>query len=115
MDNYRVKFTRQAEKSLETIVKYISQDLMNPSAAIDLLQLIDKETESLSNMPERIRLTPEQPWHDKGIRRKRVKNYYIYFWIHKDARRVQILDITYTGRNQRQQLANMMKDSRKGD
>ncbi len=29
-------------------------------------------------MPERIKLTEEEPWRSQGIHRMRVKNYYVY-------------------------------------
>lgn len=75
-----------------------------------LLQLFRKEIKALSSMAESINLTPEQPWHDEGIRRKRVKNYYIYFWIDKDAQKVQVTDVIYIGRDQSKQLENMSLD-----
>lgn len=58
-------------------------------------------------MPERIKLTEEEPWHSKGIHRMRVKNYYVYFWIDEDNSKVQIIAVIYVARNQAAQLELM--------
>lgn len=104
MDDYQVVVTGDAEKSMRSIAEYISVELVNPEAAVNLLRLFGKEIMSLSNMPSRIKLTPEQPWHDLGIRRKRVKNYYLYFKVDNEERVVYVMDVVYTKRNQEDQL-----------
>jgi toxin ParE1/3/4 len=107
MVEYQVKVTKHAENAMREIAQYISRELMNETAAINHLQLFQKEIKALSNMPESIKLIPEQPWHDEGIRRKRVKNFYICFWIDADAKKVQVTDVIYVGRDQSRQLENM--------
>ncbi len=61
-------------------------------------------------MPERIKLTDEEPWRSEGIHRMRVKNYYIYFWIDEDNHRVQITSVIYVARDQVAQLELMEMD-----
>ena len=81
MDEYRIRITRQARDHLREIRRYIEYELLAPIAAKNTIAAIKTKMQSLTHMPSRIHLTPEQPWHDQGVRRDRVKNYYIYFWI----------------------------------
>lgn len=104
MDEYRVVVTDSAEQAIRDIAEYIAIELQNPKAAVNILELFGKEIISLSNMPSRIKRIPEQPWHDLGIRRKAVKNYYLYFWVNEEKRIVSIIDVIYSRRNQKEQL-----------
>ena len=59
---------------------------------------------TLDRMPERIKLTPEEPWHSQGVRRMLVKNYYVYFWINEDRHTVEITDVIYARSDQTARL-----------
>ena len=107
MDEYRIRITRQARDHLREIRRYIEYELLAPIAAKNTIAAIKSEMQSLTYMPGRIHLTPEQPWHDQGVHRDRVKNYYIYFWIDEENRRVQIIGVIYVRRNQSRQLEQM--------
>jgi hypothetical protein len=61
---------------LREIRKHIECELLAPVAAKNTVAAIKAEMQSLTHMPARIHLTPEQPWHDQGVRRDRVNNYY---------------------------------------
>ena len=107
MNEYRIKITRQAREQLKEIRRYIEKELLSPNAAANTLAAIKKEIQALPIMPARIHLTPEQPWYDYGIRRDRVKNYYIYFWIDEEKKIVQIMAVIYVRRDQSRQLEQM--------
>ena len=107
MNEYRIKITSQAREQLREIRRYIEKVLLSPTTAANTLAVIKKEMQALSIMPARIHLTPEQPWHDQGIRRDRVKNYYIYFWIDEEKKIVQIIAVIYARRDQSRQLEQM--------
>ena len=109
MDDYRIRITRQARDHLREIRRYIEQELLAPAAAKNTIMTIREEIQSLAHMPDRIHLTPEYPWHDQGIHRYRVKNYYIYFWIDEEHRIVQIIGVIYVRRDQSRQLKQMDK------
>ena len=72
-----------------------------------MLRTFQVEIAKLKMMPQRIPLTPEEPWHSVGIRRMLVKNYNIYFWIDDEKSIVQITDVIYGRRNQPKQLMDM--------
>ena len=104
MEQYRIRITRQAREHLLEIRRYIEKELLAPSAAKNTIAAIKTEIQSLSNMPSRVHLTPEEPWRSYGVRRTRVKNYYVYFWINEEAKTVQIISVIYVKRDQARQL-----------
>ncbi|EHJ53182.1 hypothetical protein STRMA_1033 [Streptococcus macacae NCTC 11558] len=55
-------------------------------------------------MPTSYRVIDEEPWGSQGVRKIRVKNYYIYYWVDEPNLEVFILSIIYAKRNQRQEL-----------
>lgn len=61
-------------------------------------------------MPERIKLTEEEPWRTDGIHRMRVANFYVYFWIDEDNRKVQVIAVIFVARDQTAQLKLMEQD-----
>lgn len=63
-------------------------------------------------MPERIKLTEEEPWRSEGIHRMRVRNYYVYFWIDDENDRVQVTSVIYVARDQAAQLILMQNETR---
>ena len=110
MKKYTVRITKQARDHLRGIKAYIANELLAPDAAQNTIAALKKEIKSLSEMPERIMLTDEEPWHSEGIRRMRVKNYYVYFWIDRDKSKVQVTSVIYIARNQTAQLELMEKE-----
>lgn len=107
MHEYKVIITNHALHSMKEIRDYIAQELLNPTAAIRHLELFRSEMKKLSDMPERHKLIDEQPWHNEGVRKVRVKNYYIYFWISEEELAVYVTDVIYTGSDQPKRLEQM--------
>lgn len=107
MRTYEVRITRQARNHLREIKSYIADELLVPKAANNTISRLKKEIKSLSQMPERIKLTDEEPWRNKGIHRMRVNNYYMYFWIDEENGRVQVTSVIYVARDQSKQLEFM--------
>lgn len=104
MDKYRIKITRQAKEHLMLIRQYIAVELKEPTSAQKLLELLKSEMLSLETMPHRVKCIDEQPWHDLGFRKIKVKNYYIYFVIDENNKEIQILAVIYVRRDQSKQL-----------
>ena len=104
---YIVKITTQAEEQLQAIVKYIACELKVPKAALHLLDEIERSISSLSQFPQRVALTEEEPWRSAGIHKMPVKNFLVYFWIDEENRKVQVTAIIYGRRDQIKQLSQM--------
>lgn len=107
MKTYTVRITRQAREHLRGIKSYIAEELLAPDAAKNTMAVLKREIKSLSRMPERVKLTEEEPWGSEGIHRMRVKNYYVYFWIDEDNSKVQVTSVIYGARDQTAQLELM--------
>lgn len=109
-DRYEVKVTGHAEASMREIAQYIAFELLAPEAAVNLLMTLQQEIGKLEHTPHRIHLTPEEPWHSEGVRRLAVKNFYVYFWIDEDRKKIQVIDVIYIKRDQQRQLMAMPLD-----
>ena len=104
MKSYSVIVTPQALRHMEDIKRYISVSLQAPTTARNLILLLRKEMRSLSTMPDRTPLTPEEPWHSKGIHKMPVKNYIVYYWVDEEHLMVRIIAVIYARRDQKRAL-----------
>jgi len=104
---YIIKITAQAEEQLQEIIKYITSELKAPKAALCLLDEIEHSISSLSQFPQRVTLTEEEPWRSYGIHKMPVRNFIIYFWIDEENSKVQVTAVIYGKRDQLKQLSQM--------
>lgn len=105
-DHYKLVILPEAQNDIRTIILYIARELAAPQAALNLQDEFQKEINSLARMPKRIKTVDEQPWKDAGIRKTRVKNYYIYFLVDDDEMAVKVNAVIYVGRDQTRQMAD---------
>ena len=103
-DYYKLIILPEAQQDIRNIVLYIAQELFSPQAALDLQDDFYKAIKKLSYMPKRINTIVEKPWGSKGIRKIRVRNYYIYFLIDDNKMTVNINAVIYIGRDQGKQM-----------
>ncbi|MBQ8052491.1 MAG: type II toxin-antitoxin system RelE/ParE family toxin [Lachnospiraceae bacterium] len=106
MSEYKLIMLPEAQKDIRDIVLYIARDLASPQAALSLQADFEKTIKSLAERPKRIKTVNEQPWKDAGIRKIRVKNYYIYFLVDDDEMAVKVIAVIYIGRSQTKQMAD---------
>lgn len=92
---------------MQGIVKYIASELKVPEAALHLLNEMEHSIASLSQFPQRVSLTEEEPWCSCGVRKMPVKNFLIYFWIDEENSKVQVTAVIYGKRDQLKQLLQM--------
>lgn len=69
MNEHEVRVTRQALEQIKEIVHYISNDLMAPDAAHNLLDKMKAEITKLSSLPKKHDLIDEEPWWTEGVRK----------------------------------------------
>ena len=103
---YNLIILPEAQKDIRDIVIYIARELAAPQAALNLQVEFEKAINTLAERPKRIKTVNEQPWKDVGIRKIRVKNYYIYFLVDDDEVAVKVNAVIYTGRDQTKQMAD---------
>ena len=107
MNEYEVRVTRQALEQMKEIVHYISNDLIAPDAAGNLLDKMKAEITKLSSFPKKQALIDEEPWRTDGVRKLVVNNFLIYYWVDDENNRVQVTAVIYSIRDQIRQLSNM--------
>ena len=107
MNEYEVRVTRLALGQMKEIVHYISNDLMAPDAADNLLDKMKAEITKLSSFPKKYALIDEEPWRTEGVRKIVVKNFLIYYWVDDENNRVQVTAVIYSMRDQIRKLSNM--------
>lgn len=105
MKKYSVEVTLQAQEQMRDIAVYVAKELMNRDAALGLLDSFEEAILSLEEFPERVALTPEEPWRSEGVHQLVVENFNIYFWI--DDKTVRVTAVVYQKRDQRRQLEKM--------
>lgn len=86
------------------IARYITVELEEPDAALRLLDEFNVRIAGLSEFPNRIALTPEEPWHTDGIHRMPVKNFLVYFWVDDSNLEVHVTAVVYGKRDQKSQI-----------
>lgn len=107
MDTYEIIMTPDAIADLAELRDYIADVLHVPDVALNHIRVIRGEISMLSEMPERVKLVDDEPWHSMGIRRINAKNFYVYFRISLSEHRVYILNIIYKKRDQLKMLGKM--------
>jgi len=108
---YKTIILPEAQQDIRSIILYIARELAAPQAALDLEEAFREKILSLRECPERIKTVDEQPWKDVGIRKIRVRNYYICFLIDDEKMSVKINAVIYVKRDQiRQMIDRRMTD-----
>lgn len=105
--DFAIIVTPQAQRHLQHIRDYIAYELKARENAKNTLDFLVSEMKKLSYMPHRISVVKEEPWMQREIRRLRAKNFYIYFLINEEQRKVYILAVIYVKREQTRQLSWM--------
>lgn len=101
METYNVTVEPNAENSITGISDYISDELKAPDAADNTVKAILKAIRGLDFMPQRYAVLPEDFLEKTGVRRMQVRNYFIYFHVDEYQKQVNIIDVLYVGREQR--------------
>ena len=107
MDTYKIFFTEFAMAQFREVYDYISCVLFSPEIAYDWSVRVEKKIQALEYMPERIRMTAESPWKERGVHCFAVENFYAYFIIDDDSKEVWITAFIYSKRDQKRQLQIM--------
>jgi len=106
-EKFKLIILPEAQKDIRNIILYIARELAAPQAALNLNNELKNAINSLSEMPKRIKTVNEQPWKNAGIRKLRVKNYYIYFLVDDKEEAVKVIAVIFVGRDQAKQLPDI--------
>ena len=87
---YFLDITSLAETDIFEAAKYIKEQLLNPTAADNLIDTVEMAINSLSVMLSRHALVNDDSLAIEGIRFIPVKNYLIFYTIREERRTVVI-------------------------
>ena len=99
MANYRIDLSLPAENDLRDILHYIATQLLEPQTALEMLNFIEAEVNTLSFMPQRQPLIRDKRLAKLGYRLLPVKNYLVFYSINEEEQMVNIERILYKRRN----------------
>lgn len=101
---YRIIFSKNARDDLIGIVRYISDELLEPNIAKKLSYRILGCINSLDEFPNRHRLCDHQEWKERGLRILPARNYLVFYLVDEKARAVKIYRIIYGKRDLKNQI-----------
>ncbi len=105
MDGYEIILTPDAEEDLWELRNYIADVLLSPGTALEYVRAVREEIASLAQFPARFKPLDDEPWHSRSVRRLLAKNYFVYYWIDELRKRVYVMNVIYSRRDQLQALA----------
>jgi len=103
---YHIDITGPAENDIQDAVKYIAEQLLNPSAANKLVDDAVHAVNSLSNMPDRHALVKDEALAGLGFRFIPVNKYLAFYIIREETKTVVIQRFLYGRRD----WINFLKD-----
>lgn len=101
MERFDVRISERADSDIRAALLYISKELRNPQAALDLADALTDEIASLKYMPERYPLLPDSYLASLGYRKTSVNNRLIFYTVDAEHRIVNIARVLYSRRNWR--------------
>ena len=99
MNKYSVKIYSRAYQDLELIYKYIAEELLEPSTAMEIVEGLEKSIFSLEEQPERGVIRRIGAYANQGYRQIFYKNYTIIYRVVKMKNEVHIITVRYTPSN----------------
>ena len=96
---YSYRFTEKAEQDFDEILRYISVDLANPTAAQNLGRKIFEQINVVRSFPDSGAPVDNEILSDKSVRKLLVDNYILYYKAHYDEKIIFIIRIVYGKRN----------------
>jgi addiction module RelE/StbE family toxin len=95
MKQYSIVMTEPAAQDLQQIADYIAKELLEPAAAIKLVNKIKEHVLSLADMPARHALVADEHLAAQGIRQLLIDNYMAFYIVSEKDRTVTIIRILY--------------------
>ena len=96
---YHIDITEPAENDINEAVKYITEQLLKPSAAGKLVDDAEPAIFSLNEMPQRHALVKDDDLARLGFRIMPVNNYLVFYIIREEKKTVVIQRFLYGRRD----------------
>jgi toxin ParE1/3/4 len=92
---YDITITESAQKDLENIYFYISEELLEDETASNIISELKEKIFSLDSMPGRYALVSDFSLAKRGYRHINVKNYIILYLVDEKKKNVTIARIIH--------------------
>lgn len=99
MDKYTVKLYAGANRDLESIYKYIAENLLEHRTALNIIDKLEAAILSLEQLPERGAIRRIGAYANEDYRQLFVKNYVIIYRVLKQNKEVHIVTVRYSPSN----------------
>ena len=96
---YQLEYLPIAKQDMVDIVKYISHDLCNPSAAETLAEEMIESAERLTEFPYINAVYQAVKPLRREYRKLIVRNYIMFYWIDEGEKRVTVARVVYARRD----------------
>lgn len=96
---YRLVITELANKDLDDIVRYITEELKNPIAAGHFLDAVDESYRYLKTNPLMYAKCTDMRLEQAGYRKALIKNYLLIYKVDEQAKTVHVLRFFYAARD----------------
>ena len=97
--SYQLYITSTAEHDIMRAVDYIEFVLKNPQAADNLLDVVTKQIETLSDFPQKFRIVDDPVLASWEIRFVIINNYLAFYTINEEKQTVIVVRFLYKKRN----------------
>ena len=85
----------KAAQDMEEIFEYISEDLLSPKAAFDLIEKFNSGFDNIRFFPKSCPLTNNEAVQDKLIRKLIIENYIIFYRFNEEKNSIEIVRVLY--------------------
>lgn len=99
LDKYSIQILKSAYKNIDDIYAYISNELLAPDSAINLVSKLEESILSLETMPKRFSIRRTGRYSNKGYRQIFVDNFIIIFRINELNKVVSVVAVKYSKGN----------------
>ena len=99
MKQYKVLMTEPAADDLQSIARYIAEELLEPAIAKKLVGKIKEAVMSLAKLPARHALVADERIAAQRIRKLIVENYMAFYVISEKDETVMVIRILYGRRD----------------
>lgn len=101
---YKLEYLKLAKEDMESIIYYISYNLQNKTAALNLVDEFIKVANSILEFPYgNAEYTPIKPLKNE-YRSAKVKNFIMFYTINEESKTITIVRVLYQKRDLRKLL-----------
>lgn len=97
--SYKVELTMKAKNDFKSLIKYIKDELQEPSIANKYAKLVKEEVQNLKYFPQKYAIIDDETIKDLNIRKLVIKNYIAFYRVNEEKRIVNVERILYGGSN----------------